>query len=126
MNFTFQSIEPRIPVTDLRASVDFYGRLLAFGPGDTMMEAEGFAILRKDKIGLQLVIASSAHPLSPATLWIDVKEVLALHASVKDTFAIDWGPEVYSYGLREFCVMDPDQNRIIFSEPSADSPTCGN
>ena len=88
------------------------------------METDGFAILHKNKIGLQLISQSSAHPASPTTVWIDCVGVTALYDSIKDSCNIDFGPEVYSYGRREFCVVDPDNHRIIFSEPTTDAVTC--
>ena len=123
MNTTFQSVYPRLPVADLKASLVFYRKLFNFDPKD-IMENDGFAILHKDKMGIQLVTQSSAHPLSPTTIWIDVIGVTALYESVKDSFSIEWGPEVYSYGRREFCVGDPDKHRIIFSETTSDRVSC--
>jgi len=123
MNTTFQSIYPRLPVADLKASLAFYRKLFGFDPKD-ILETEGFAILHKDKIGIQLVSQSSAHPVCPTTVWIDCIGVIPLHDSKKDSFYIDFGPEVYSYGRREFCVIDPDKHRIIFSEPTSDAATC--
>lgn len=119
-----QSIEPRIPVTDLTASIGFYRQLLDFDSGDTIMANEGFAILRKGKIGIQLVTHSSAHPLSQNTIWIDFIGVTALYENIKDRFIIEWGPEVYPYRRREFAVFDPDRHRIIFSESSNDPVSC--
>jgi len=89
-----------------------------------MMEIDGFAILRKNDIGIQLVTWSSAHPLSPVTIWIDVIGVTALYESAKDSLSVEWGPEVYSYGRREFCVSDPDRHQIIFSEVTTDPISC--
>jgi hypothetical protein len=37
---------------------------------------------------------------------------------------VDWGPEVYWYGRREFSFRDPDGYPIIISEETADPPTC--
>jgi hypothetical protein len=36
---------------------------------------------------------------------------------------IEWGPEVYSYGRREFAVRDPDGYLVIFTEPTDEAPT---
>ena len=37
---------------------------------------------------------------------------------------IEWGPEVYWYGRREFAIRDPSGYLIIFSEATTDPPTC--
>jgi hypothetical protein len=42
---------------------------------------------------------------------------------VKDRVAIEWGPEVYDYGRREFALRDPDGYLVIFSEETDDPPT---
>ena len=36
---------------------------------------------------------------------------------------MEWGPEVYSYGCREFAVRDPEGHTVIFTEATADEPT---
>jgi len=119
-----RTIEPRLPVTDLKASIAFYRGLLDFDSDDAVMETDDFAILRKDKIGIQLVTRSLAHPLSQNTIWIDFIGVSDFHDFVKGRFPIEWGPEEYSYGRREFAVLDPDNHRIIFSEVTADPVSC--
>ncbi|HEX8371818.1 MAG TPA: VOC family protein [Chthoniobacterales bacterium] len=124
MNTTFQSIYPRLPVADLKASLAFYQKLLDLHSED-IMQSEGFAIIHKDKIGIQLVTQSQAQPSSPNTVWIDVAEVEALYEVVMDSVSVEWGPEVYAYGRREFCVSDPDKHQIIFSEITTDPITCG-
>jgi uncharacterized glyoxalase superfamily protein PhnB len=63
---------------------------------------------------------------APATLWLDVEELPALHASIAKQTTIEWGPEVYSYGRREFGFRDPDGNWVILSEVTSDPPTCVN
>ena len=78
MNTTFQSIYPRLPVADLNASLAFYQKLLGLHSED-IMQSEGFAILHKDKIGIQLVTQSPAQPSSPNTVWIDAVGVDALY-----------------------------------------------
>ena len=116
MNEQAISIEPRLPVTDLKTSLDFYRRLFNIEDEGSVMESDGFAIIRNQKIGIQLVTHSSAHPLSQNTIWINFFGVSDLYDKIKDNFIIEWGPEVYAYGRLEFAVLDPDRNRLIFSE----------
>ena len=47
-----------------------------------------------------------------------------LHKSLLDRVTIEWGPEVYSYGRREFAIRDPDSYLLIFTEATEDPPTC--
>ena len=37
---------------------------------------------------------------------------------------VEWGPEVYAYGRREFAVRDPTGAMLIFSEETDDPATC--
>ena len=72
MNEKAISIEPRLPVTDLKTSLDFYRRLFNIEDEGSVMESDGFAIIRKQNIGIQLVTHSSAHPLSQNTILLRV------------------------------------------------------
>lgn len=62
--------------------------------------------------------------LGACELVFDVEDVRGLHASLAGAVPVEWGPEVYFYGRREFAVRDPDGNLLIFSEPTDDPPTC--
>ena len=49
---------------------------------------------------------------------------VSLHRELASKVPIEWGPEVYFYGRREFAVRDPDGNLIAFSAETSDPPTC--
>jgi hypothetical protein len=83
-----------------------------------------FAILSRDGLRLQLGKAEASGSGSNATLWLDVEELAALYSTVQNRASIEWGPEVYSYGRREFGFRDPDGNWVIVSEVTSDPPTC--
>lgn len=55
---------------------------------------------------------------------LNVEGVLDLHAAIEDEAKVIWGPEVYSYGMREFAIEDPNGYRIALCEPTDDPPTC--
>jgi hypothetical protein len=118
-------IQPRLPVTALRVSYQFYHGVLGFDcPNGEPSESEHFAILQRDSVGLQLVTASPDHPVGRMTIWIQVADTLAEHERIRGRVPVEWGPEVYWYGCREFAVLDPDGHRIIFSSPTDEAPTC--
>lgn len=48
----------------------------------------------------------------------------AEHEHLKDVATIEWGPEAYWYGCREFSVRDPDGHHLIFSSRTDEAPTC--
>jgi catechol 2,3-dioxygenase-like lactoylglutathione lyase family enzyme len=119
------AIQPRLPVTNLRASYRFYHEVLGFVCQDgEPSESEVFAILQRDRVGLQLVTAGSDHPGGRMTIWIQVADSAAEYERIKDKASVEWGPEVYWYGCREFAVLDPDGHRVIFSSPTDELPTC--
>jgi len=57
-------------------------------------------------------------------LSIDVEDAMAVHAAVKDRVKIDWGPETYWYGRREFSFRDPEGYALIISEETDAAADC--
>jgi catechol 2,3-dioxygenase-like lactoylglutathione lyase family enzyme len=119
---------PRLPVADLGRTVAFYTRVLGFEvsvlwPADRPT----FAVLDRDAVSLGF-FAPDAHRgdvrIGTADLYVATDDVRAVHAALKAVVPIEWGPEVYSYGRREFAVRDPDGYLLIFTEPTDDPPTC--
>lgn len=49
---------------------------------------------------------------------------MALYATIAGNVAIEWGPEAYSYGRREFAIKDPNGYLLVFSERTKDPPDC--
>jgi catechol 2,3-dioxygenase-like lactoylglutathione lyase family enzyme len=120
------SIEPRLPVADVQRSLDFYCKQLGFTLGATFGgTAPTFALLGFGKVGLQLIQSDAHHPAGKFTIYLDATGVQEIHhALVTANIPIEWGPEVFFYGRREFALLDPDGHRIIFSEVTDDPPTC--
>jgi catechol 2,3-dioxygenase-like lactoylglutathione lyase family enzyme len=122
-----QRITPRLPVADLRPAIEFYTNVLGFKLGLLWPEgAPTFAILNRDDASVQFCLADPPGklPFEQATLCFDVDDVRALHANLDGRIAIEWGPEVYWYGRREFAIRDPAGYMLIFSELTDDPPTC--
>jgi catechol 2,3-dioxygenase-like lactoylglutathione lyase family enzyme len=121
---TIKAIETRLGVADVTRSANFYSTVLGFDVGTMWPEAAPeFAILHRDGLRLQLGKRDSAEG-SGSTLCLDVAGALDLHSTIKDKVTIDWGPEVYFYGRREFSFKDPDGHGIIVSEVTDDPVTC--
>ena len=121
-----KSVSPRLPVADLRASIRFYSEVLGFAQRSVWPEhAPTFALLERDGVGVQLSAVESPDGLQEkATLSFDVDDATGLHAKLAGIAQIEWGPEVYWYGRREFAVRDPSGNLLIFSETTDDPVTC--
>lgn len=122
----FRHVTPRLPVGDLRRSLEFYGGLLGFKTEVLWPEGEPvFAIVRRGGVRVGLFTGERAGPerRGHVELYIEVDDATAVHERIAPTWPIDWGPEVYSYGRREFAVLDPDGAMIIFTEPTTEPPT---
>lgn len=121
---TIKAIETRLSVDDVKRSADFYTSMLGFRVGVLWPEGSPeFAILHRDGLRLQLGKRAAAEA-SVSTICLDVSGALDLHTAIKDKVTIDWGPEVYFYGRREFSFKDPDGHGIIVSEVTDEPVTC--
>jgi len=114
---------------DIRATLDFYIRVLGFTI-DTLWPADNPTLCILDRDGVHLSFAVDTNgwyadkPSLTGQLWIDVEDVMALHAMVAGSVAMEWGPAVYQYGRREFAIMDPNGYLLAFSERTTDAPDC--
>ncbi len=117
---------PRLPVANLDRTVAFYRDTLGFEV-DVLWPADDptFVILSRDEVSVGFYVFGNGRSgtIGYAELYLEVENVVALHKGMAGTVAIEWGPEVYSYGRREFAIRDPDQYVIIFTEPTDDQAT---
>ena len=125
----FLKVMPRLPVTDLQPVIAFYQDLLGFGASPPWPEDEpNFVLLDRDDVCVQFYLAdqSKGEAVGYGTLSYEVDDAMATYAALAGRVPIEWGPEVYWYGRREFAIRDPSGYLIIFSEPTTDPPTCVN
>src|SRR4051812_25921444 len=124
---TVFSISPRLHIADYARSVAFYRDALGFSVDATFPEEHPqFALLSRDGVGLQIggpAAKKAAADPPTVTLYLDVDDARELHAALKDTVTIEWGPEVFFYQRREFAFRDPDGHLIVVSEETDDAPT---
>jgi catechol 2,3-dioxygenase-like lactoylglutathione lyase family enzyme len=123
----YLKVAPRVPVADLGRAVAFYNEVLKFKVGLLWPdEAPTFAILEHDGVCIQFQVADEfrAEAAQRVNLCFDVDDVRALHATLQGKVIVEWGPEVYWYGRREFAIRDRSGYLLIFSEETADPPTC--
>lgn len=125
----FTSVTPCLKTNDLRQTMHFYVSILGFVV-DVLHPADdpNLCILHHGSARLAFVTDPQnwyKEPRLAGQLWIGVTNVLHLHARViKNGIAVEWGPEVYSYGRREFAIKDNNGYLLAFSEPTSDAPTC--
>jgi catechol 2,3-dioxygenase-like lactoylglutathione lyase family enzyme len=123
----FLKVMPRLPVTDLQQAIAFYKESLGFSVGSLWPEdAPRFALLDRDGVCIQFYVAdaSKGEPVGHGTLSFDVDDARVVHRALEGRATVEWGPEVYWYGRREFAIRDPNGYLIIISEETADPPTC--
>jgi len=124
----FNRYEPRIPVADLRRTIEFYTQTLGFcetvrWPVDA---PEYFTILYRDQVGVGFTTRSvpgAAGAATPCELHFEVDDVRGFYEALKDKSIVIWGPEVerdqdgQEVGWR-VAVRDPDGHFVIFFEPT--------
>lgn len=123
---TLTRVTPRLPVSDLRRTIAFYTQHLEFAVDVLWPDQHPrFAILCRDStsLGFFELTEDQRGPIGYAELYIEVTDAGAIHRSLSNRVAIEWGPEVYSYGRREFALRDPDGYLVIFTEPTSEPPT---
>ncbi len=128
MSALLQGVIPRLPVLDLGRTVAFYSRVLGFRISLLFPEeAPIFCVLDRDSISLGFFTTDQTRievVIGTVELYLAVEDVQALFVEIRDQVFIEWGPEVYVYGRREFAIRDPDGYLLIFTEPTDDLPTC--
>jgi len=115
-----------VNVSEPDSSIAFYTDVLGFVVDSTWGpdgDPEG-CILDHGDVHLLFDKASDGEPKMTGVVVINVEGVLDLHAALKEKATVVWGPEVYSYGMREFGIEDPNGYQVAFCEPADDPPTC--
>jgi catechol 2,3-dioxygenase-like lactoylglutathione lyase family enzyme len=118
---------PRLPVTDLERTNAFYTELLGFTVGPLWpVDAPSFALIERDDVCVQFYVADTrkGEVVGNGTLSFEVNDARAMHRALQGRAPVEWGPEVYWYGRREFAIRDPNGYLIIFSEQTCDPATC--
>ena len=117
-------VSPRLPVRNLARTIEFYTSLLGFEPSTWPADEPTFVILYRDDTSVQFYVSEQGDDCGFGTISIDTDDARAVHAALVGKVAIEWGPEVYWYGRREFSFNDPDGYAIIISEVTSDPVEC--
>ena len=114
----FGGVSPILRVGNVTDSIDYYVRALGF---KIDFQTPGFVSVSRGRCGLFLCEGDQGHPGS--WVWIDGKDVEALHEEYQAAGAkIRNPPTNYSWAL-EMQVEDPDGNVLRFgSDPKKDEP----
>jgi uncharacterized glyoxalase superfamily protein PhnB len=115
---TLSRIAPEIPVSDLKAAIDYYHQKLGF---DLAMElaSGGYAIVERDGIAIHL-FEENAKPVVSVGVHIFTHELDELHAELRNRGAAICQDIIRKpWGNRDFRVNDCAGNMLKFSEPVA-------
>jgi catechol 2,3-dioxygenase-like lactoylglutathione lyase family enzyme len=111
----FESVTPRLPVSDVESALTFYVDQLGFSLGWKWGNPLSHANVCRDSVALDL-IASAGDRRGTAMAYIGLKGIDAYFAELKarkvDVSDIGDRP----YGMRDFEVVDPCGNRLAFGE----------
>lgn len=115
-------ITPFMHVPDLEAAVAFFRDVLGF---DVLLHSEGYAYVELEGAGIRMMQNVGDDGAPPGNrrfaYYLDVRDVDAMFARLKpalerlpprDVF----GPVDQSYGQREFMVLAPDGNLVVFGQ----------
>jgi catechol 2,3-dioxygenase-like lactoylglutathione lyase family enzyme len=125
----FNRYDPRIPVADLRRTIDFYTQALGFceavaWPVDAPVS---FCTLYRDQVVVCFTLLSDVGgpgtAPTPCELHFEVDDVRGLSEALKDKSIVEWGPQAERDQDGDqvgwtFAVRDPDGHYVIFFEPT--------
>ena len=107
-------IMPELPCDDVAAAVRYYRDVLGFTVNH---EQHDIGVIDRDKQRILLIARTPEHR-GIGSCYVYVRDSDALHADLIAKGAdVRTEPVSRPWGLREFEVRDPDQNRITFGQP---------
>ena len=127
---------PILPVGDLDAALAFYERL-GF---ETSRYDAGYGYAQRERLILHLRASPEVDPrANPSAAWVDIADVDALHAewiglglavvdgdaarTIEPRGRISARVEAKPWGVREFAILDPDNNQLRFGTHDSDQLT---
>ena len=126
----FLQITPFMQVADVAAAVSFFVDVLGF---EARVLGPTYAYVQRETVGLRIMQASTSpgEEQPPGTrafrYYIDVENVDELYAEMKSRIDTLWKGQVYGprdqpYGQREFMVIAPDGDLVVFGQSIFEAP----
>jgi catechol 2,3-dioxygenase-like lactoylglutathione lyase family enzyme len=131
MSHELKKLTPNLIVSDVARSAAWYRDVLGFSVVMTVPEQapHAFAILQSGSVEIFLNAPEPAIAEYPAfadraiggtlTMFIEVSDIAAAHAALKDRVRIVMPLEKKWYGVTEFAFEDPDGYVITYAQPEA-------
>src|SRR4029450_6552500 len=95
----FNRSSPRLPVVDLRRTVEFYTQTLGFAEGLLWPEDNPtFCILNHGDLTVAFFTRDSrpdAGGIGACDLYVEAEDVVGIHETLKEKVKVEWGPEVF-------------------------------
>jgi catechol 2,3-dioxygenase-like lactoylglutathione lyase family enzyme len=103
-------------VRDVAASIAHYRDILGFDVTFEYGKPTFYACLCRDEVALHLIDASRTERLpGNGAICIFVNDVDKLYNDLRERKArVVKEPQTYPYGMRDFDVLDPDGNQLVF------------
>lgn len=103
-------------VRDIAASIAHYRDILGFDVTFEYGKPTFYACLCRDAVALHLVAANRTERLpGNGAICIFVSDVDQIYKELLDRKArVVKEPQTYPYGMRDFDVLDPDGNQLVF------------
>ena len=123
-------ITPFMQVADVAAAVNFFVDVLGF---KAHVNGPTYAYVQRETAGLRIMQASTSpgEEQPPGTrafrYYIDVENVDELYAEMKPRIDTLWKSQIYGplnqpYGQREFMVIAPDGDLVVFGQSLSETP----
>lgn len=112
----FETVTPRLPVTDVEKALVFYVEQLGFELGWKWGDPTTHGNVCRDSISIDLISMREGRR-GPAMAYVQLNGVDAYFSELKARKLDLSEPEDRPYGMRDFEVVDPDGNRLAFGEP---------
>ena len=117
----FESVTPRLPVSDVEATLDFYLHGLGFQLGWKWGSPTTHAHVYRDAVGLDLMV-SPPERAGTARAYVQLQGIDPYFAELKSRQVRVGELANRDYGMRDFEVIDPCGNRLAFGEPLSTPP----
>ena len=103
-------------VSDIEKSLAYYRDVLGFAVTFQYGSPTFYACLCRDDVALHLNAAHQTKRLpGNGAVCVFVRDVDAVHAELAERGAhVVKPPQDYDYGMRDFDVLDPDGNQLVF------------
>lgn len=112
----FDSISPFFAVADVDAALEWYCGTLGFELGWKWGEPPTHANVCRGSVDISL--SSASRTQGHSDVYVAVSGVDAFHAELRARGVAAEAPSDSDYGMRDFHIVDPWGNRLVFGEPS--------